>query len=45
MEIKIVEIGVGFEICIILNGIKFYTLMNFETEAEAKQFLKEHNFI
>jgi hypothetical protein len=42
MEIKIVEIGVQIEIRITVNGVRFYTHENFETEEEARLFLSEH---
>lgn len=42
MQIELVEIGVGIEIKITVNGINFYTNRNFETEEEAREYLKEH---
>lgn len=41
-EVKIVQIGVGIEIRITVNGIRFYTHCNFDTEAEAREMLKIH---
>lgn len=42
MQIELVEIGVGIEIKITVNGINFYSNRNFETEEEAREYLKEH---
>lgn len=42
MQINIVEIGVCMEIKLIINGIRFYTHEQFETEEEARIFLQEH---
>ena len=42
MHIELVEIGVGIEIKLTVNGINFYTNRNFETEEEARDYLKEH---
>ena len=41
-EIKIIEMGVDFEIRMTINGIKLYTQRNFDTKEEASEFLKEH---
>lgn len=43
MEIKIVERGVDVEILILLEGIKFYSDLHFDTEREAETYLKEHH--
>ena len=42
MQIELIEIDVGIEIKITVNGINFYTNRNFETEEEAREYLKEH---
>lgn len=42
MSIKIVPSALGCEIELILNGVKFHALRDFETMEEAKQFLADH---
>ena len=41
-ELKIVQIGVGIGFKIKVNGISFYSAIDFDTEEEAREFLKEH---
>lgn len=42
-ELKIVQSSVGFVFRITLNGIiKFYSARDFDTEKEAKEWLKSH---
>lgn len=41
-ELKIVQIGVGIGLKIKVNGISFYSAKDFDTEEEARNFLKEH---
>ena len=41
-ELKIVQIGVGIGLKIKVNGISFYSAKDFDTEEEARGFLKEH---
>ena len=42
MRVKIVEVGCGYEIKILLNGIVFYSAINFDTAEEAREHLKNH---
>lgn len=42
MEIKIVELGIGFEIRFIINGIKSFTHIGFDYEEDARKYLEEH---
>ena len=41
-ELKIVQIGVGIGFKIKVNGISFYSAIDFDTEEEARGFLKQH---
>lgn len=41
-ELKIVQIGVGIGFKIKVNGINFYSAIDFDTEEEAREFLKKH---
>lgn len=42
MEIGIIEMGIGFEIRFIINGIKSFTYMRFDYKEDARKYLEEH---